>query len=80
MRLTNYTSAHKSFKTKKQQTQKLFHGHYIQDDHEGKDDCQFTLIDQCTINAKLRKREVDWQQRLKIFFPNGLTEGEESCL
>ena len=58
MRLNNYKSAHKSFKTKKRETQKLFHGHYIQDDNEGKDDWQFTLIDQCTINAKLRKREV----------------------
>ena len=38
MRLNNYKSAHKSFKTKKPKTQKLFHGHYIQDDHEGKDD------------------------------------------
>ena len=38
MTLNNYKSAHKSFKTKKRETQKLFHGHYIQDDHEGKDD------------------------------------------
>ena len=44
MRLNNYESAQKSFKTKKRETQKLFHGHYIQDDHEGKDDWQFTLI------------------------------------
>ena len=34
----DYKSAHKSFKTKKRGTQKLFHGHYIQDHHEGKDD------------------------------------------
>ena len=80
MRLNNYKSANKSFKTKKRKTQKLFHGHYIQDDHEGKDDWQFTLIDQCTTNAELRKREVYWQHRLKTFFPNGLNEREESCL
>ena len=36
MRLNNYKSAHKSFKTKKRETQKLFHGHHIQNDHEGK--------------------------------------------
>ena len=42
MRLNNYKSAHKSFKTKKQETQTLIYGHYIQDDHEGKDDWQFT--------------------------------------
>ena len=80
MRLNNYKSAHKSFKTKKRETQKLFHGHYIQDDHEGKDDWQFTLIDQCTTNAELRKRELYWQHRLKTFFQNGLNEREESCL
>ena len=38
MRLNNYKSAHKYFKTKKREPQKLFHGHYIQDHHEGKDD------------------------------------------
>ena len=70
MRLNNYKSAHKSFKSKKRETQKLFHGHYIQDDHEGKDDWQFTLIDQCTTNAELRKRELYWQHRLKTVFPN----------
>ena len=42
LRLNNYKSAHKSFKTKKRKTQKLFHTHYIQYDHEGKDDWQFT--------------------------------------
>ena len=80
MRLNNYKSAHKSFKTRKRETQKLCHGHYIQDDHEGKDDWQFTLIDECTTNAELRKREVYWQHRLKTFYPNGLNEREESCL
>lgn len=29
MRLNNYKSANKSFKTKKQGIQKLFHGHYV---------------------------------------------------
>ena len=61
MRLNNYKSAHKSFKSKRWEKQKLFHGHYIHDDHEGKDDCQFTLIDQCTANAELRKIQVYWQ-------------------
>ena len=38
------------------------------------------LIDQCTNNAELTKREVYWQHRLQTFFPNGLNEREESCL
>ena len=33
----NYKSAHKSLETNKRETQKLFHGHYIQVDHEGRD-------------------------------------------
>ena len=78
--MNNYKSAHNSFKTKKQETQKQFHEHYIQDDHEGKDGWQFTLIDQCTTNADFRKKEVYEQHRLKMFFPNGLDEREESCL
>ena len=80
MRLNSYKSAHKSFKTKKREIQKLFDGHYIQDDNEGKDNWQFTVIDQCTTNAELRKRELYWQHRLKTFFSNDLNEREESCL
>ena len=73
MSLNDYKSAHKFLKTKKRGTQKLFHGHYIHD-HEGKDHWQFVIIDQCTTNAELRKREVYWQHRLKTFFPDGLNE------
>ena len=53
MRLNNYKSSHISFKTKKRETQKVFHGHYIQDDLKGKDDWQLTLIDQFITNAEL---------------------------
>ena len=74
MWLNDYKSSHKSFKAKKRETKKLFHGPYIQDDHEGKDD------QQCTTNAELRKRELYWQHRLKTFFPNRLNKREESCL
>ena len=59
---------------------KLFHGHCIQDDHEGQGNWQFTLIDQCTTNAELRKREAYWQHRLKTFFSNDLNEREGSFL
>ena len=58
MRLNNYKSAQKSFKTKKRGTQKLFHRHCIQDDYEGKDDSQITIINYCSTNAEIRKREV----------------------
>ena len=51
MGLNNYKSTHNSFKTKKREKKKLFHGHYIQHDNEGKGDWKFTLIDQCITNA-----------------------------
>ena len=35
---------------------KLFHRNYIQDDHEGKEHWQFTIIDQCTNNTELSKK------------------------
>ena len=54
MRLNNYKSAHKSFKIKKRETQELFHGHYIQDNYERKDDRQFTLIDHALLMLNLR--------------------------
>ena len=66
MRLNNYKIAHISLKIKKRETLKLFHGHYIQDDHEGKDDWQFSLIDHYITNAELRKREVHSRHRLKV--------------
>ena len=74
MRLNNYKSPYKYFKTKKREPQKLFRRHYIQDDHEGKDDWQFTLLDQCTTNVELRKRGLYWQPCLKTVFLNGLNE------
>ena len=37
-RLSNYKSAHGSFKTENEGTNKLFQKHYIKDDHEGKED------------------------------------------
>ena len=53
-----HTHTHTHTYTHTRETQKLFHGHYIQDDHEGKGDWQSTLIEQCTTNAELRKREL----------------------
>ena len=80
MRLNYLKSTHKSFKIKKIGTQKLSHKLYMQDDHKGKDNWQFTIISSSKTNAELRKREVYWQLRLKTLFPNGLNEREESCL
>lgn len=73
-------STYKSFNSKKRGTQRLFNGHYIQDDHGGNNNCQYEVIYQCTTNFELRKGEDYWQHRLKTLFPNGLNERDESCL
>ena len=73
VRLNNYKSAHQSFKTKKQGTQKLFHRYYLQDNYEGKDNWHFTTNNQSTANTKLYL-EVYVQHRLNTFFPNGLNK------
>ena len=36
-RVNNYKGTHKTFKTKNETTQKLFQGHYIKDNHKGKE-------------------------------------------
>ena len=36
-RLNSYKSAHNTLKTNREETQKLFQRHYMQDDHECKD-------------------------------------------
>lgn len=35
---------------------KLFHRNYIQEDQEGKEHWQFTIIDQCLTNSELTKK------------------------
>ena len=70
----------KKCKIENRGTQKLFDKRYIQDDHKGRNDWKFMIIDQCTSNVKLRKREFYWQNHRKTFFPNGLNERKESYL
>lgn len=48
MKLNDCKSPHKSFKTKKPGTQRLFRGHDNEDNHAGKDDWIFVIIDHCT--------------------------------
>lgn len=79
LRLNNYKSAHKSFKTKLEG-----YGIYSMDIYKmkikSKDNLKFTIINQCTTNAELRKRKVYWQHCPTRFFPNEFNVDEESCL
>ena len=46
-RFDNYKSAHRSYRKKRKVSQQRFYEHYGQHSHNGIDDWQFTLIEQC---------------------------------
>ena len=70
-------SAHRSYRKKRKVSQQRFHEHYGQHSHNGIDDWQFTLIEQCETHEQLKERETFWQHRLKTFYPYGLNEKKE---
>ena len=67
-------SAHTHYRKKRKVSQQRFHEYYGQDSHNGIDDWQFTLIEQCETQEQLQEREIFWQHRLKKFYPYGLNE------
>ena len=76
-RFDNYKSAHRSYRKKRKVSQQRFHEHYGQHSHNGIDDRQFTLIEQCEKREQLKEREIFWQHRLKTFYPYGLNGKKE---
>ena len=72
-RFNNY----KSVRKKRKVSQERFREHYGQHSHNGIDDWQFTLIEQCETHEQLKERETFWQYRLKTFYPYGLNEKKE---
>ena len=76
-RFISYTSAHRSYRKKHKGSQQRFHEHYGQRSHNGIDDWQFTLIEQCEIHEQLKERETFWQHRLKTFYSYWLNEKKE---
>ena len=55
--------------------QQRFHKYYGRRSHNGIDDWQFTLNEQC--ETQLKERETFWQHRLKTFYPYELNEKKE---
>ena len=76
-RFNNYKSARRSYRKKHKVSQQRFHENYEQHSHNGIDDWQFTLIEQCETHEQLKEREKFWQHRLKTFYPYGLNEKKE---
>ena len=73
-RFNNYKSAHWSCRKKRKVLQQRFHERYGEHSHNGIDDWQFTLIEQCETHEQLKERETFCQHRLKTFYPYGLNE------
>ena len=54
--------------------QRSFHEHFAQEDHNGDQDWEFILIDQCETLKELRRKEAFWQYKLDTFIPKGLND------
>ena len=78
-RFKNYKGTHRSYRKKRKVSQQRFHEHYGQHNHNGINDWQFTLTEQCKTHEQLKEGETLWQYRLKTFYPYGLNEKKE-CL
>ena len=76
-RFNNYKRAHRSYRKNRKVSQQRFHEHQDQHIHNGTDNWQFTLIEQCETHKQLKERETFWQHRLKTFYPYELNEKKE---
>ena len=66
-RFNNYKGAHRSYRKKRNVSQQRFHEHYGQHSHNGIDDWQFRLNEQCETHDQLKERETFWQHMYKAF-------------
>ena len=71
-RFNNYKSAHWSCRKKRKVLQQRFHEHYGEHSHNGIDDWQFTLIEQCETHEQLKERDIFANTGLKRFTLVGL--------
>ena len=76
-RFDNYKRAHRSYKKTRKVSQQRSHEHQDQHIHNGTDDWQFTLIEQCEKHKQLKEKKTIWQYRLKTFYPYELNEKKE---
>ena len=77
-RFNIYKSKHRAFRKGNQNVpQKLFCTHYCLDGHNGIEDWDFVIFEQCKTHAQLKERETYWQHILKTFYPIDLNEMKE---
>ena len=56
VRFNNCKNAHNSYRKKRKVSQQRFHEHYGQHNHNGIDDWQFTLMEQCETQEQVKSR------------------------
>ena len=56
--------------------QKLFHKHYLQNNHNKICDWKITIIDNAETVKYLKQKELYWYHKLKTYAPFGLNEGD----
>ena len=69
-RANNYESTHCNFRkeqilSNQTHSQKRFHEHYLQNDHDGIYDWGITIIDHAEMEKYLRQKELYWYHKLK---------------
>ena len=72
VRVNNYEACYRKHISGKLVPQASFHTHFAQEDHNGMDDWEFTLIDRSTNLPSVRRREFYWQYELNTFHPDDL--------
>ena len=78
-RANNYKSMHRTFRkeqilSNQARNQKLFHEHYLQNEHNGICVWEMTIIDHAETVKSLRQKELYWYHKLKTYAPFGLNE------
>ena len=78
-RANNYGSTHRNFRkeqilSNQARNQKLFHEHYLQNDHNEIFDWETTIIDHAETVKSLRQKELYWYYKLKTHPPFGVNE------
>ena len=78
-RANNYKSMHCNFRkeqilSNQARSQKLFHEHYLQNDHNGIYGWEITIIDNAETVKSFRQKELYWYHKLKTYAPFVLNE------
>ena len=82
IRFNNHKSrlnAHRGLSADSKAKDDIVYKHFNQSDHNGLDEVRIQLIDKCSGEQQLRKREAQWAYRLRSIYPRGLNSDDFFC-